>query len=206
MGRALPPQWLNDFFEGKPRVAPEKKANGLLLNRECVVGKSGDGFTLLRNATTVCSDLSKMCFGMTFPLLAPSNIPQAKGQRSRPFRKVAILGPWPQGPKNWRSRMDRMLISVRKYVIVGIAYHMFGMLIWLGCWWRVVLLADAAESKVSWRDLFRTVDQFGSWMEICRLIQWARLQGGWSFIFRRFSVGFSWARMTNNVRCKEQQQ
>lgn len=33
-------------LRGNPGLPRKKKANGLLLNRECVVGKSGDGFTL----------------------------------------------------------------------------------------------------------------------------------------------------------------
>lgn len=58
-------------LRGNPGLPRKKKANGLLLNRECVVGKNGDGFTPLRNATTVCSDLSKMCFGMASPHTCP---------------------------------------------------------------------------------------------------------------------------------------
>lgn len=100
-------------LRGNPGLPRKKKANGLLLNRECVVGKSGDGFTLLRNATTVCSDLSKMCFGMTSPILALSCAAQARGTTQQTAQE-GCHSPWPQGPKKWRSRMDRMLTSARK--------------------------------------------------------------------------------------------
>lgn len=85
-------------LRGNPRLPRKKKANGLLLNRECVVGKSGDGFTLLRNATTVCSDLSKMCFGMTSPILALSCAAQARGTTQQTAQE-GCHSPWPQGPK-----------------------------------------------------------------------------------------------------------
>lgn len=125
------------------------------------------------------------------PYLPSPASPKPEGQRSRPLRKASIpLGFRVQ--KNGEAEWTEYWLRQGKYVIVGIAYHLFGMLIWLGCWWSIVLLADAVEFKVSWRDLFRTVDQFGSWAEICWLIQWARSQR-WSLKFRHFSVGFSWA-------------
>lgn len=86
-------------LKGNPGLPRKKKANGLLLNRECVVGKSGDGFTLLRNATTVCSDLSKMCFGKASPILALSWVAQARGTTQQTAQE-GFHSSGPQGSKN----------------------------------------------------------------------------------------------------------